>query len=335
MALPARTLKMLAALRGGCMLLVAQALLAPPAAAQAAKHHVGFLSPASASSMAPRLAAFRAGLRDLGHREGESIVIEYRWADGKDGRLAGLASELVSLKVDMLLVHGVTAVQAARKTGTKLPIVCFACGDLLSTGVVPSLARPGGNVTGLTILAPDVSGKRLELLREIKPGWTRIAVLWNALNPVSVPELRETETAARALGMQVQSFAVKTPEELPVAVEAMRVGRAEAMILLSDAMLYGQRRRIAELALAARLPTVSWTGEFAKEGGLIGYGPDVFAIARRAATYVDKILKGARPADLPIEQPDKFDFVLNLRTAQALRLDIPRSVMLRASDVIR
>ena len=310
-------------------------LAATPVGGQPAKHRLGFLSPASSSSMAARLDAFRSGLQDLGLREGDSISIEYRWADGKDEQLQRLARELVSLRVDMLVVHGVTAVQAARKASATSPIVCFACGDLLSTGVVPSLARPGGNVTGLTILAPEVSGKRLELLREMVPSATRVAVLWNSLNPVSVPELKETQAAARQLGMHVQSFGVKSPADLADAFGAMTRARAEGLIVLSDAMLYGRRKLIADLALANGLATVSWTGEFAKEGGLVGYGPDVFAIARRAATYVDKILKGAKPGDLPIEQPDKFEFVVNLRTAKALGLTVPQSMLLRADDVIQ
>lgn len=298
-------------------------------------YRIGFLSPATASSMAPRLDAFKRGLVELGYVEGRTIVIDYRWGEGKEGRLPGLAQELVRLKVDVLLVHGVAATQAARKASAALPIVCFACGDLVSTGVVASLSRPQGNITGLTILAPEVSGKRLELLREIVPGLARVAVLWNALNPVSVPELKETQAAAQALGLAALSFSVKGPQDLERAFSEIRQTGADALVVLSDAMLYGQRARIADLAVASRLPSVSWTGEFAKSGGLIGYGPDVFAIARRAATYVDKIAKGAKPADLPIEQPDKFEFVLNASTAKALGLEIPQSLLVRADEVVQ
>jgi putative ABC transport system substrate-binding protein len=234
-----------------------------------------------------------------------------------------------------VVAHGVAATTAAQKASATIPIVCFACGDLLATGLVTSLARPGGNITGQTIIAPDVTGKRLELLREVVPALTRVAILWNPDNAVSVPELKETQAAARSLGLQLQSLGVSNPHEFRTAFSSMATARADALVVLSDAMFFGERKQIADLAAKDRLPTISWTGEFARSGGLMGYGPDVLEISRRAATYVDKILKGAKPADLPIEQPTKFEFVVNLKTARALGLTIPKSLLLRANDVIQ
>ena len=313
-------------------------LLATPLAAKAQSarvYRIGFLSPAPSSAMAPRVAAFRRGLRELGYLEGQNITIEYRGAEGRDEQLTGLAAELVRLQVGIVVVHGVLATLAARKASTTIPIVCFACGDLVGTGLVASLARPGGNITGLTVLAPEVSGKRLELLKEFVPRLTRVAVLFNPGNPVSGPELRETEAAARSLGLQLQSLGVRDPDGFGSAFSSMKSARADALIVLSDAMFYGRRREIADLTVSNRLPSISHLREFADAGVLMTYGPDVFTIARRAATYVDKILKGAKPADLPIEQPTKFEFVVNLKTARALGLTIPKSIQLRADDVIQ
>jgi len=296
---------------------------------------IGFLSVASAASLTQRVDSLREGLRDLGYVEGRNLTIEFRWADGRNERLSGLAAELVGQGVAIVLAHGVAATEAARKASATIPIVCFACGDLLATGLVASLARPGGNVTGQTIIAPDLSGKRLELLREIVPALTRVAVLWNPDNPVSVPELKETQAAARALGLQLQSLGVRSPDELRTAVSAMSQARADAIVVLSDAMFFGERKQIADLAAANRLPAISWSGEFAKSGVLLGYGPDVLTMSRRAATYVDRILKGARPGDLPVEQPTKLELVVNLKTARALGLAVPQSLLLRADNVIQ
>jgi len=296
---------------------------------------IGFLSVASMPSMAQRVDAFREGLRELGYVEGRNIAIDFKWADGRNERLPRLAAELIGQKVALVLVHGVAATEAARKVSMSVPIVCFACGDLLATGVVASLARPGGNVSGLTIIAPDVTGKRLELLRQIVPALTRVAVLWNPDNPVAVPELAETQAAARALGLQLQPVGARSPDEFGAAFSTMTRARADAIVVLSDAMFFGARKQIAELALANGLPAVSWAGEFAKSGGLLGYGPDVLAMSRRAASYVDRILKGAMPGDLPIEQPTKFEFVVNLKTARALGLAVPQSLLLRADEVVQ
>jgi len=284
--------------------------------------------------MASRVEAFNRGMRDLGYIEGRNIMTEYRWADGNDAQLLGFAGELIGLKVDILVVHGAAAAQAARKATRTIPIVCFACGDVVSTGLVSNLARPGGNVTGITIVAPEVSGKRLELLQQVVPSAKRVAVLWNPGNPVAVQELMETETAARSLGIQLKLVGVQRASDLEAAVSSIRKPDMDALIVLSDAMLYGQRKEIAALAIAKQLPAVSYTGEFAKAGGLMAYGPDVLALSVRAASYVDKILRGAKPADLAIEQPTKFELVINLKTASALGLSIPSSVLLRADETI-
>lgn len=305
------------------------------AAQPTAGPYIGFLSPASAASMAPRLEAFRQGLRELGYRENENIVIEYRWAEGRDDRLGSLAVELVGFKPRMILVHGVLAAQAAQRASAEIPIVCFACGDVIGPRLVANLARPGGNITGITMMNPQVSGKRLEFLREVLPGLQRVAVLFNSTNPVSVSELKETEEAASALGFQVQPYGVADAGHFEAAFSAMTKSGTQALIVLSDAMFFGRRVRISELAVGHKLPAISWTGEFARAGSLLGYGPDVYAVARRAAYYVDRVLKGFKPGELPIEQPSKFEFVINLKTAKAIGLSVPQSLVLRADDVVQ
>jgi putative ABC transport system substrate-binding protein len=303
-------------------------------AQQPKTYRIGFLSPASAASMEARVGHFRQGLRELGYVEGQNTTIEYRWADGKEERLSDLALELVRLKVDVLASHGVLATQAAKRASSTIPIVCFACGDAVSVGLVASLARPGGNITGLTVLAPEVSGKRVELLKEVVPGLSRLAVLWNSDNPVSKPEFKEAEAAAQSGGLQLQSVSVTNPKDFARAFNLMKTDGAQALIVLSDAMLFGNRKQIADHAAAIQLPAISYTGEFAKSGALMGYGPDLQALATRAAFYVDKILKGAKPGDLPIEQPAKFELVINLKTAKALGLTVPHSVLQRADELI-
>ena len=303
-------------------------------AQQPKTYRIGFLTPASSVSMEGRVAHFRQGLRELGYVEGQNITIDYRWAEGQEQRLIDLARELVGLKVDVVVSHGVLATQAAKRASATIPIVCFACGDAVSVGLVDSLARPGGNVTGLTVLAPEVSGKRVELLKEVVPGLARLAVLWNSDNPVSKPELDEAEAAARSGGLQIQSISVAKSNDLARAFQSMKEDRAQALIVLSDAMLFGNRKQIADLAAANQLPTISYTGEFAKSGTLMGYGPDLHVLARRSAIYVDKILKGAKPGDQPIEQPTKFELVMNLKTAKTLGLTVPPALLSRADEVI-
>lgn len=314
------------------------ALLAPLAAhAQPApgNHRVGFLSPASPPSMAARLDAFRQGLAELGYREGKNLTIEYRWAQGNDDRLPVLAAELVKLRVSLVLIHGVQSAQMLRKASPTLPMVCVLCGDVVGTGLVPSLARPGGNITGVTSINPATGGKRLELLKEVVPGLTRVALLWNARNPVSIPEVKESEAAARALGLQLRSIGVSDPAEYKDAFATMARERMQGLVVISDATFYGRRKEIAALAQAHQIPAIAWAGELAAEGLLLGYGPDGLALARRSASFVDKILKGAPAGEIPMEQPTKFEFVLNLKTARALKLTIPQSLIARADEVIQ
>ena len=319
-------------------LLATFVLLAAPLAAKAQQagkvFRIGFISSASSSAMAARDEAFRQGLRALGYVEGQNILIEYRWADGKNERLPGFAAELVNLKLDIIVTHGGEATRAVQQVTTTIPIVIAAADDPLATGLVPSLARPGGNITGLSIITPDLTGKRLELLKEILPGLTRVAVLWNSGNPTSEPELRKTEAAARSLGLQLQSLGVRDPHEFASAFSSMKRERAGALCVLGDAMFCGQRKEIVDLAASNRLPLVAHLREFADAGGLITYGPNVVDVHRRAATYVDKILKGANPGDLPIEQPMKFDLVINLKTARALGITIRQSLLVRADHHI-
>jgi ABC-type uncharacterized transport system substrate-binding protein len=304
------------------------------ALAQQTPYRIGLVSPGSASSMAPRVEALKDGLRDHGYVESRNIAIEYRWGDGEDQRVPGLVSDLMNLKVDIFLTHGVLATRTARNASTTIPIVCFDCGDLVATGLVESLSRPGGNITGVTLIHPEMSGKRLQLLQEMIPGLARVAVLYNSGNPVAEPELKSTQDAARILKLDLQSVGVQDPSAIERAVTSMTRERADALIVLSDAAFLGRRRQIAELVAANRLPTIFWTGDYAKAGGLVGYGPDGVALARRAASYVDKIRKGARPTDLPIEQPIKFELVFNLKAANALGLTISPALLARADEVV-
>ena len=244
-----------------------------------------------------------------------------------------LASELVP-RVDLIVAHGTQAAKAVQQTSKTMPVVCFGCGDAVSIGLVSSLAHPGGMVTGQTTLAPEATGKRVELLKEAVPQITRLAVLWNEHNPVSEPELKETEHAARAAGLELQSIGVSTPADFAAAFHAMKANNAQAVIVLSDAMFFGSRKQIAELAIAEKLPAVSWNDEYANSGFLLSYGPDVNLLAERAATYVDKILKGAKPADLPIEQPTKFDLAINVKTAKAIGANLSSALLARADEVI-
>jgi putative ABC transport system substrate-binding protein len=317
--------------------ILALSLLATPLATEAQEargHRIGFISSASSSSMAARDEAFRQGLRALGYVVGQNITIEYRWADGQNERLPGFAAELVNLKLDVIVTHGVVATRAVKQATTTIPIVIAAADDPLATGLVASLARPGGNITGLSVVTPDLTEKRLELLKEILPGRTLVAVLWNSSNPISEQELRKTEAAARALGLQLHSLGVKDPGELASAFSSMKRERAGALFVLSDAMFFGQRKEIVGLAASNRLPLVAHLREFAGAGGLMTYGPKVVDLHRRAATYVDKILKGANPGELPVEQPTKFELVINMKTAKALGLTIPPTLLLRADEVI-
>jgi putative tryptophan/tyrosine transport system substrate-binding protein len=295
---------------------------------------IGFLGPGSSSSGDPRVEALRRGFRELGYAEGQNLAFEFRWADGNANRLPQLAAELARLKVDTIVTQGTQATDAARRAVTTIPIVFAVAGDPVGTGLVTSLARPGGNVTGLTDIAPDIVGKRLELLREAVPGISRVAVLWNPANSTAAPQMKDTDTAARSVGISVRSLELADVSRLESAFTAAVQGHAQALIVLSDGTLYGQRVQIAQLAAKHRLPCVAWTPEFAASGCLMAYGANVVEMHRRAAVLVDKIFKGASPGGLPVEQPTKFELVLNLRTAKALNLKIPPTLLARADRVI-
>jgi putative ABC transport system substrate-binding protein len=316
---------------------LAGGLLAAPLAAEAQQvakvWRIGVLSSGSPSAAVARIDAFKQGLRELGYVEGPNLAIEYRWAEGREDRLSALAADLVRLRVDIIVTQGTVATLVARRAKPTMPIVFAVAGDPVAAGLVASLTRPAGTVTGLAVLGAEMSPKRLELLREMVPGLTRIAALWNPGNSSSVPELKATEAAARTFGLQLQSVEARDARGLDAAFAAMTKQGAGAVIVLSDSMLFGQRTQIADLAAKNRLPAIAWTGEFI-DGLLMVYGPNVADMYRRAATYVDKIFKGAKPADLPVEQPTKFELLINLKTAKALGLMIPPSLLQRADQVI-
>jgi putative ABC transport system substrate-binding protein len=296
---------------------------------------VGFLVPASASSYSARIEAFRQGLRELGYIEGQNIIIEYRYTEGKSDRLAVLASELVQLKVDVIVTGTTPAIQAAKKTTSTIPIVMAEVADPVAVGFVANLARPGGNITGFTTLSPDLDGKRLELLKEILPNVTRVAFIWDSANSADRIRFKQVQRAAQALAITLQSLGVRNPTELAGAFEAAIRERPGALMVTNPTVLtYG--RQIADFAAKNRLPLVYDTREHAeKVAGLMAYGPNFADLLRRAATYVDKILKGTKPADLPVEQPTKFEFVVNLKTAKQIGVTIPPHVLARADNVIK
>jgi putative ABC transport system substrate-binding protein len=280
------------------------------------------------------LSALRQGLHELGYVEGQSIAIEYRWAEGKYERLPELAAELVRLKVDVIVAVATPAVQAAKQATKAIPIVMLSVGDPVATGFVVSVARPGGNITGLANIASELVGKQLQLLREVVPTFSLVAVLWNPANPSNASQLREAKAAARALGVRVQPLEAQGPSDIDRTFVAMTREHAGALLVLSDSMFIAQRDRIADLAAKSRLPAVYGLRLHAEAGGLMAYGANLLDLVRLTATYVDKILKGAKPADLPVEQPTKFELVINLKTAKALGLTIPQSLLLRADHAI-
>ena len=308
---------------------------APPAAeAQPAKvPRIGFLGAASASGYAPQLKAFREGLRDLGYVEGKNIAIEYRWAGGKHDRLAGLAAELVRLKVDVLVTHGTPGTRAAKQATSTIPIVMAVSGDAVATGLVASIARPGGNLTGSTFFNPELAAKRLELLKEAVPRITRVAVLLNPDNPVNGPVLQAIEATARALKVEVPQFEARGPSDFEGAFSAMAKRRIGALLIIEDGILVANARGVADLAAKKRLPSAGFR-EFAEAGALVGYGVNFPEMFRRAAVFVDKILKGAKPGELPVEQATRFELVVNLKTAKTLGLRIPKPVLVRADTLI-
>ena len=295
---------------------------------------IGYLSGPSLSANAARIEAFRQGLRELSYVEGKNIVVEWRSADGERDRLPALAAELVGLKVAVIVTGGGALTRAAKAATSKIPIVMTNDPDPVGDGFVASLARPGGNITGLSTFAPELSGKRLEILREVVPKLSRVAVLGSSTATGYAQTLKEIEPAAKAFKMQLQFLDVLHAKDIETAFRAASKGRAQGVLTLNSAILGSQRAQIVELAVKNRLPVMYHQSEFAEAGGLMFYGVNVPDLNRRAATFVDKILKGAKPADLPIEQPTKFELVVNLKTAKALGIKIPQSVLLRTDKVI-
>jgi putative tryptophan/tyrosine transport system substrate-binding protein len=277
---------------------------------------------------------FLLGLRDLGYVEGRHFKMEDRSAEGRLDRLPALASELMRLPVDMFVVGGEATIRAAMLASYKIPIVMTLAPDPVASGFVSSLAHPGGNVTGMSALAPDLAGKRVELLKEVVPRLARVAVLWNSSNQAKVAELKDTQDAARTVGLTLRSFEARSPEELDGALAALRHDLPDALITFADSFTLAFRGRIGSFALANRLPMISELREFAESGGLASYGTNRANLWRRSASYVDKIVRGANPADLPVEQPTRFEMVINLNTAKALGLDIAHTLLTRADEVI-
>jgi putative tryptophan/tyrosine transport system substrate-binding protein len=323
----------------GCLVALTLRLLAVPhtvEAQQAEKvYRIGVLEMRSTALNAANFDAFRQGLRELGYTERQNVEIVYRSSDGRDERFPDLASELIRLQVDLILTRGTPATLAAKNATRTIPIVMASVGDPVGSGLVASLGHPGGNVTGLSGYNVEMFTKRVELLRELLPGLTRIAGLFNMGNPVSRSQWQEVERAAQALGIAPQLLDVRRPEDLPHAFEAAAQAHAEALIVTLDSVMQGNLRLIAELAAQQRLPSMYAVKEYAALGGLLTYGQNDLYQYRRAASFVDKIFKGAKPADLPVEQPTKFDLVINLKTAKALGLTIPPVLLLQATEVIQ
>jgi len=321
---------------GLAVVLTVSLILAPVAEAQPPTKvaRIGCLWSGSASAFSSRLQAFREGLRELGYREEQTVALECRFAEGKFDRLPALAAQVVSLKPDVIVTAGDASIRAARQATKAIPIVVANTGDLVGPGHVASLARPGGNVTGLVDMSPELSAKRLQLVKEAIPKTTRVAILWNPTNPVKVADTRQTQTAARALGIQVLSVEARNASDLEPGFATMARERMDALLVSDDALINNNRKLIVDLAERTRLPAIYFNNAWAQAGGLMAYGPSEQETYRRAAVFVDKILKGAKPADLPVEQPTKFELVINLKTAKALGLTIPQSVLGRADQVI-
>ena len=296
---------------------------------------IGILFGASPSANAGRGEAFRQGLRELGYIEGKNIVIENRYADGKLDRLPALTAELLRLNVDLVVTAGPAVTRPVKEATNTIPIVMAFDSDPVGSGFVASLARPGGNITGLASLSPELTGKRLELLKETVPKLLRVAVLGNPGNRATALNFKEAEVAAQAYGLQVQSLEVRGPDDLDSAFSLMIKGRADALLPLGDSIIVFHRERIISFVAKNRLPSMYGDKAWVEAGGLMSYGPDILDSFRRAATYVDKILKGTKPAELPVEQPKKFEFIINLKAAKQIGVTIPPNVLARADRVIR
>jgi len=315
-----------------CAMLLA---LCVPAEAQRSEkiHRIAVLSPGTQPR--PVIEAFKQGLRDLGYVEGKNVLLEYRYADWKLERLPELATELVRLKPDVIFVHSVTAAQAVKRATTTIPVVVGTAGDLVQDGIITNFARPGGNITGLTLLTPELDGKRLELLKETARKVSRVAVLVYSGNPGWKRYPQDLEAAGRALGLRLQRAEVSGPGEFERAFSTMKADGVNGVLVVTDSIFHSYARQIAELAIKHRLPSISEVPEFAEAGGLIQYGLSIFDLGRQSATFVDKILKGAKPGDLPVERPTKFEFIINLKTAKAIGLTVPPEVLMRAEKVIK
>ncbi len=296
---------------------------------------IAYLAASPAAANAGRLAAFRQGLREIGYVEGENIVIEDRYAEGKFDRLPALAAELVRLKVDVIITAGPPVTHAVKEATATIAVVMAQDGDPVGNGFVASLARPGGNITGMSQLAPEISGKQLELLKETVPKLSRVAVLGTSTRPGNAQALKETELAAGTFGVQLQYLDVKGPKDIETAFREAHKGRAGAVLLLQGPVFTSKRTQVADLASKTRLPAIYPQTEYADTGGFMCYGVNTLDLFRRATYYVDKILKGAKPADLPVEQPTKFEVVINLKTAKQIGVTIPPSVLARADKVIK
>jgi putative ABC transport system substrate-binding protein len=297
-------------------------------------YRIGYVN-AGAASAPELLAAFLEAMRQLGWMDGKNFTLEQRFADNRVDRLPDLALELVGLNADVILTTGTLAALAVKRATTTIPVVIIAAGDPVGSGLVPNLARPGGNITGTSLNSPELAGKRLQLLKEILPGISTVAVLWNDTNPYSALVFKETESAGHTLGTRVVSVAVRNAGDVSSALETAVLQRLGALVVVEDPFNFSQRHHIVELAARNRLPVMYGLREFLDVGGLMSYGAHVTDLFRRAATYVDKILRGAKPGDLPIEQPTKFELVISLKAAKALGLTIPQSVLLRADEVIQ
>ena len=318
------------AILGLCLALAALAVQS-----QAQVHRIGFLGNSNAVLEANLVGPFREGLRELGYLEGKNIAIEYRWAEGDYARFPALIDELIAANVKLIVTAGTPATLALKKATSSLPIVMIAVGDPVGTGIVSSLRLPGGNITGLTSIAPELEGKRLELLHEVARGTRHIAVLWNASSPLQVVAEKQMRDAADALGMTMLSLGVRSKEDIEDAFAVILKQRPQALLVLADRLFLHHRQRIMAFALEQRMPGVHAYRELVEAGGLMSFGPSYAGMHRRAAIYVDRILRGANPGELPVERPASFELVVNLRTAEALGLAIPESVLLRATEILR
>ncbi len=323
--------KLIIALGAGALAAPLAAFAQLPAARM---HRIGFLGSASAATYARQLEGLRAGLRELGYVEGKNLVIEFRWAEGNYDRLPELAAELVGLKVDLIVTHGTPGTRAAKQVTTTIPIVMAVSGDAVTTGLVASFARPGGNITGSSHFSPELNAKQLELLKDALPRIRRVAVLFNSGNAVNATALQAMEVTAKSLKLELQPFDVRSPGDFNSAFAEMSKRRVEAVAIVDDPMLIANAGAIASLAAKHRIPSIGFSA-LAEAGGLMAYGVNFPELFRRAALFVDKILKGAKPSDIPVEQPTKFDMIVNMKTAKALGIKIPNSILVRTDKVIK